>query len=134
MIPGFEQYTQPLSATEMMCAPYIAEELREHVGKEKSINNYELRQRLPASLSSKIDGARMRKILHHVRTSELYNLQHLCAYSRGYYLAANEEELNDYLESLEQRNRATREIEKLIRETKRKLYPAPVGNQVGMFS
>lgn len=133
MITGFDKETAPLSATEQFAARYVAEMLKKHVGKANAINNYKLQQHVFTTINEKLDSARIRKIINYLRTHEEHELSALCANSNGYYVAANEQELTEYIESLHSRASAIRQLEEYARKAKRQLWPANDGQQQVLF-
>ena len=61
----------------------------------------------------KINGPRLRKIIHHIRVEQL--LVGLCSNSKGYYITDNLEELEEYVLSLGQRIRSQQAIYKSMK-------------------
>lgn len=97
MIKGFDQQTQPLS-------------------------EYEENTLLPVILQGlyKIDEARCRKLINHIRTTDI--LPGLIATSGGYFLAESETELLDYEESLLGRENAIKEVRLAIARQRHILF------------
>lgn len=103
MINDFEKYTEELSDDEMKLLPAFVAGLRNKIGKQNAITNKAIQKAFRESekWNLNIPDARVRKIINHIRINGLVN--GLCASSNGYYVAANDQELSDYLEGLKQR-------------------------------
>jgi len=102
MLRGFERETHELTDLEMDKVKPIIKGLEAKIGKEKAITGSKICEAMDLS------GPRLRKIINHIR---IYNLvPALCGSSKGYYVAENLEELNDYLISLKQRISAQIEV------------------------
>lgn len=69
-------------------------------GKDKAISNKEIRAAY-AGKGVQLTDVKIRKIVNYIRTHDLVPC--LVANSKGYYVAATEEEMNDYIKSLTQR-------------------------------
>lgn len=106
MIKDFEGYTEELSDEEMKLVPAFCAGLRSKIGKQNAITNKAIQKAFQENekWGIKIPDARVRKIINHIRVNGLVNL--LCASSNGYYVAANDEEISDYIEGLRQRIRS----------------------------
>ena len=77
MIKGFSEETQPLTEYERkVILPIILEGLKTKIGKANAVTNKYIISRLRDSY--KIDAARLRKIINHIRTNDL---QPYCFYS-----------------------------------------------------
>lgn len=113
MINGFEKQTEELSQEELKLVSGFVAGLKTKIGKENAITNKAIREAYE-SKGIKVPDARVRKIINHIRMSGL--VQNLCASSCGYYVAANLEELNDYIEGLESRVNSQVMILKRLKE------------------
>jgi menaquinone-dependent protoporphyrinogen IX oxidase len=113
MINGFEDETGPLSDYELDLVPVIVKGLSVRYGKEKAITNKQMVKALK-SADWKVSGARIRKIINHIRTTG--QLQLLVASSKGYYLATEPEEVEKYVESLRQRASAIYSVGKALQK------------------
>lgn len=106
MITGFPSYTASLTDDEKIIAEVLATSLGKQVGKDNAVTNKWISQKCQQWFMAKykkkisLPGARMRKIIHHVRMTSLPNL---CATENGYYVARDGSELLSYLDSLRQR-------------------------------
>jgi len=99
MLDGFEEYTEDLTLDEKILAQSFVEGFKKYVGRANSVTNRQIRERL-AEKGVKISDPKIRKLVSYIR---LNYLPHLCASSKGYYLAATKEELKAYLKSSWQR-------------------------------
>lgn len=133
MIKGFSEETQPLTEYERkVILPIILEGLKTKIGKANAVTNKYIISRLRDSY--KIDAARLRKIINHIRTNDL--LPGLIATSEGYFLATTESELLEYEESLKGREEAiksTVEYRKAKAHTLRRRAQAQAGNIILIF-
>jgi len=101
MIEGFEDQTQPLNDYEKnLLLPVIIKGLNKKIGEENSITSKEIIRKL-TNLGYKISGARLRKIINHIRINDL--LICLMASSKGYWIETDTQKVMDYIISLEQR-------------------------------
>lgn len=103
MIEGFEKYTEELSEDEKALLPAFVAGLKSKKGKANAITNKAIQAAFQANekWQMKIPDARVRKIINHIRVNGLVN--GLCASSNGYYVAADQNELKEYLDGLRQR-------------------------------
>ena len=103
MIKGFENFTEELSDEEMKLLPFFVIGLKGKKGKENAITNKAIQKAFQENQkwNLKIPDSRVRKIINHIRVNGLVN--GLCASSNGYYVAADQNELKEYLEGLKQR-------------------------------
>lgn len=139
MIKGFSEETQPLTEYERkVILPIILEGLKTKIGKANAVTNKYIISRLRDSY--KIDAARLRKIINHIRTNDL--LPGLIATSEGYFLATTESELLEYEESLKGREEtikavldfpSTVEYRKAKAHTLRRRAQAQAGNIILIF-
>lgn len=119
MIKGFSEETQPLTEYERkVILPIILEGLKTKIGKANAVTNKYIISRLRDSY--KIDAARLRKIINHIRTNDL--LPGFIATSEGYFLATTESELLEYEESLKGREEAIKAVRLSIARQRRILY------------
>ena len=100
MIIGFTTETEPLNDDERKLLPQFVNGLRTKIGKEKAITNKEIRAKFKERGVS-IPDSRVRKIINHIRINGLVEL--LCASSKGYYIAKNDKEINEYMIGLKSR-------------------------------
>lgn len=120
MIKNFEEETQPLTEyEETTLLPVILRGLKTKQGRESAVTNRTIVVRLSVA-GYKINEARVRKIINHIRTTDI--LPGLIATSTGYFLATDEAELLDYEESLLGRENAIKEVRLAIARQRRILY------------
>lgn len=108
MINGFEEQTEELTADEVKQAHLVALILQGRIGVENALKNEELADMLYHQLMVQISPARMRKLINHIRRKQL--VKNLIANSRGYYIAKNKEEIENYVKSLFQRMDAIKQV------------------------
>ena len=114
MIKGFDQETQPLNDYEMgVLLPLLVRGLRTKIGRENAVTNKHIVSSLKGSY--KLNDARVRKIINHIRTNDL--IPGLIATS-----AQSEAELLEYEESLKGREDAIRAVRLSIARQRRILY------------
>lgn len=107
MIIGFEEETKPLTEEEHKLLPEFVRCLQKYTGKKNAITNKSIREGYWRK-GIKLSDSRIRKIINHIR---LHNMvPKLCANSRGYYIAQNNEELQEYVNGLRQRVGAIKAI------------------------
>ena len=106
MINGFETITYELTEyEEHKILPLIIAGLKTKKGAAAAMKNNKMCQILKAEpWSLKISEARIRKIINFIRANGLIN--NLIATSKGYYIAQTQEEVQEYIESLNQRANA----------------------------
>ncbi len=113
MINGFNEQTSPLTDYEQMTLlPLIVKGLQSKVGRRSSITNKQMctaMQRRGYDLNE----ARLRKVINHIRTKGI--IPCLIATSSGYYIATEQKEMEDYIESLENRETAIREVREAMK-------------------
>jgi hypothetical protein len=113
MITLFEDITYELTEYEQYdILPIVIKGLSTKHGKENSITNKTMCEAL-TKVGYKINGPRLRKIIHHIRVEQL--LVGLCSNSKGYYITDNLEELEEYVLSLGQRIRSQQAIYKSMK-------------------
>lgn len=99
MITNFEEITQELSEVELLLLPKIIAGFKNY-----SVNNPikepDIVRRFNERNTIKLSGARLRKIVNHIRTNGLLPL---IATSKGYYVSYDRSEIEKQIESLKQR-------------------------------
>lgn len=103
MIINFEEYTAPLSETEKQLIPLFLLGLRGKVGEKNAVNSGKMERGLRV-MGHKVNGARIRKIINHIRINNL--LPNLIATSKGYYIETDKTKIKLYVESLRARAQA----------------------------
>ena len=120
MIKGFSNETSPLNDYELrVLLPVILAGLKDKQGKRNAVTNGYIIGRLKQQ-GYRIDAARLRKIINHIRTNDL--IPGLIATSEGYFLAEDEQELMDYEDSLRGREEAIKAVRLAIARQRRMLY------------
>lgn len=104
MITGFENITYPLTTEELRLVEIIVKGLKT-IGPENPIKEPEICKRINEKkdqygLSKKLTGARLRKIINHIRT---YSLLPVIATSRGYYVSFDVHEIRQQKKSMKER-------------------------------
>lgn len=101
MITNFSAETHELNKYESeVLLPIIVSGLKTKIGKEKAVTNKHICKALK-DRGHKITDSRLRKIIHNIRANDTIPL--LIATSRGYYIATDNQEIEDYIQSLEER-------------------------------
>lgn len=104
MITNFETQTHELTKEELILVSPFVNGLKSKIGKDNAITNKQMREAFKNSEKWKhinIHDARIRKIINFIRTEGL--VKRLCASSSGYYIAENDQEFREYLQSLQER-------------------------------
>lgn len=108
MIKGFEEQTQPLTDYEReTLLPLIRLGLSTKIGKANCIASSTIIRKMNAA-GYKLDGPRLRKIINHIRSNDM--LSGLVSTSKGYYVATNAREIDEYISSLYGRANAIQDI------------------------
>lgn len=108
MIKGFEKETEVLNEYELnMLLPILLQYLPRKIGPDKSVTSNKIIEGLKA-LGLKINGARLRKLINHIRTHNLIPL--LIASSKGYYISNDDNDTQRFIESLKQREDSIRTV------------------------
>lgn len=100
----FEEITQSLSFEDKQLVAPMMRGLLEHKGKANAITSKRIIQGFASKekwRSYRLTGARVRKIIHHIRVNGL--VWGVCSSSKGYYVAKTKKELKDNCVSLRQR-------------------------------
>ncbi len=95
MINEFENITYELTDSEWEIVPTIIKGLKVRVGKDMAVSGTLICEKM------NIKGARLRKIINHIRVDNL--LYGLCSCGKGYYIAKDLGELEGCIISLRQR-------------------------------
>lgn len=116
MITNFEDFTHDLTEYEKrILLPIMVRSLKAKIGLHSAITN----KKIVATLTLqglKINEARVRKIINYIRIRGI--VTNLIATSKGYYVSANQQEIDKYVESLRQRARAIQAIADTFKEQK----------------
>jgi len=113
MIETHPTVTESLSSHEMKLLPLLMEILSQHRGKSKAIKSFALcgllnrhieENRAAYSPRFKIAGARLRKMINHIRCRRL--LRSIVGFESGYFIAEQREDLRAACNSLQARAEA----------------------------
>lgn len=107
MINNFEEQTSPLNEEEMHMMKMMIPAFKNKVGIKNAITSGEIIAKMEER-GYKIGGARLRKIVNHIRTRRLVN--NLVASSKGYYIENDPDKIMEYRESLIQRANAIKAV------------------------
>ncbi len=102
MIDGFENETKPLTELEQSLVQKFVNSLQRRTKANPCSNAYIIRKFSERGI--KLTGARIRKIINHIRTHHLVN--NLVADNKGYYVTQDPAEVERYTQSLYQRAEA----------------------------
>ena len=105
MIDGFEEITATLTTYERdMIVPMLVNVLKQRVGAKYAVKNKVICEIFSARGYQNLTEARVRKCINYIRMNGL--VPHLVANNKGYYCATSVEEVEKYMDSLEQRAKA----------------------------
>lgn len=107
MIKGFERETHELTSDEMRMVAPMVNGLKTKIGVDKAITSQKMIKAMRQA-GYKIDGPRLRKIVHFIRVNKL--VPNLISTSKGYFIATTQSEIDDYKRSLQQRINSISEI------------------------
>lgn len=115
MIKTFEDYTYELTdyESQTLLAPMVAG-LKTKTGKENSITNKQICEAMKLR-GYNISDARVRKIISFIRVQGIIPLL-IANGKNGYYIASTSEEVEDYIESLHQRERSIKKMRQAMEE------------------
>lgn len=95
MLRGYENITYELTDDELAIVDPIVRGLGARVGKVNAVTNKEIQEKM------NLTSARVHKIINYIRINNL--VFGLCSSGCGYYVAENNQELEDCMISLKQR-------------------------------
>lgn len=101
MIHGFQKETSPLTEQEQSILPIFITSLRRHIGPDNAVSSSSIAEGLKRYGAGNVSGARIRKIINHIRTHHLVPC--LVSSSKGYYVCNSVSDYDQYLLSLEER-------------------------------
>ena len=102
MIKGFEEYTYELTNYEKELVDKLIKGLSPKIGRSNAVTSTVICKSL------NIVGPRLRKLINHIRITN--QLAGLCSTSKGYFVAENLGEIDDYIISLKQRIKSQVEV------------------------
>jgi hypothetical protein len=110
MIPTFEEHTAPLTEYELnVLLPVMIQGFKTKIGKDKCVTNPEICKALKGK-GYKITEPRVRKLVFYIRFNNL--IPKLIASSKGYWIATNKEEVENWLSSVNAKIDALEETKK----------------------
>tara|TARA_R110001592_G_C13093654_1_gene743625 strand:+ start:1124 stop:1495 length:372 start_codon:yes stop_codon:yes gene_type:complete len=95
MIKGFEEFTYELTDIELLIIDDLIKGLGARIGKENAITSTKICNRL------NLNAGRLRKMINYIRITN--QLPGLCSSKKGYFVAKDIKEIEDYMISLKQR-------------------------------
>lgn len=108
MLQGFEEYTHDLTKYEEgVLLPLFVSSLKTKRGKDKAVTNKTICKTLQAK-GYKVNAPRVRKIISFIRLRGL--VINLISSSKGYYVATKAQEIEDYINTLYQREQAIKAV------------------------
>lgn len=99
MINEFEDITYELTDNELKLVPELVELLR----RSSKENTYTSNRIMGHFNMRSTEGARVRKLIHHIRVNDLLEGGAVLSSSDGYYLSTDREKIGKYVGSLKQR-------------------------------
>jgi len=111
MIRNFEEITSNISSDEEALVPIIVKRFKDRPGKENIVTNAKMIAGIRNHFGVELTEPRIRKIIQFIRLNNI--LPGLVGTSKGYFYAEAEEDIQDWIESMKQREniiRASREI------------------------
>jgi nucleoside-triphosphatase THEP1 len=116
MVQGFEEYTHQLTDYEEgVLLPLLVAGLKTKRGKINAITGKKIVETLK-NKGYKITGPRVRKLVNFIRLNGL--VINLISSSKGYFIATEAQEIEDYINSLKQREEAIAAIRKTYKNLK----------------
>jgi len=116
MITGFNKQTNELTDyEEKLMNKYFIPILSKKIGKSNAVTSKQMIDGLKKFNIADLTGSRIRKIIQTIRTNNL--VVGLIASSNGYYVARTEAELEEWIESIRQRENAMRESRIMAEKT-----------------
>ena len=115
MLKGFETETKPLTVDEANILDPLVRGLNNHKGEDQAIKAKDIIAAMRAlgegdefSALAKFNGARLRKLVNHIRREGL--IVELVSTSKGYWVETDREKIKDCITSLHQRATAIQEV------------------------
>jgi len=107
MITNFDDYTIELNQDELKIVPIIVDRFTKWKGSKYIVTNPQIVSGLERNFKIKITEPRIRKIIQYIRIENL--VPGLIATSKGYYTTDDINELEQWIETMKQRENAIRE-------------------------
>lgn len=129
MINGFEEQTSDLDGYDKsILVPAMVRGLKTKIGKANAITNKAMVKAMESHGYS-INDVKVRKIINYIRNNDLVPC--LIATSKGYYIGESLQEMEEYVQSLMQRESAIKQIRQAIRKQIDERYSNE--NQTSLF-
>ena len=129
MINGFTTQTVELNTEEKgLVEKYFIPILSKKIGKHNAVTSKQMISGMKKKGIADLTGARIRKMIQYIRTNCL--IQGLVATSSGYYVAQTQQELEEWIESIKQRELAMKESRIMAENT---LHDWKKNQQMTMF-
>lgn len=97
MLENFEEYTEDITPAQKQIALMFSQKIQHHVGKQRAVKSKQIEKHY------NVNGTTVRKMANYLRTTGL--CPKLVSTSKGYFIAANNEEMESYLRSMYDRGR-----------------------------
>lgn len=108
MIPKYSEISEELSIYEKTkVIPVLENGMKSKIGKDMAVTNQKIVTGLD-HVGIKTSQPRIRKMLHILRVSD--RVKRLIAHGLGYHVSDDIQEMNEYIESLEERVRQNQEL------------------------
>ena len=130
MLTNFENYTSELSPEERKVVPILVNGLKKLIGKNNAWSNKRISHTIAERYNIKLSSPRLRKIIQYIRVKDLVPC--LIATSSGYYVAATQQEVQDYIKSLEERINSISLTKLSIERQFHNKYNSPNNNQINL--
>jgi len=114
MITNFEEITQDLRDTEKELLPILINGLKNKTGKGQAVTGSIIIKAFEDNKGVKLTDARLRKMINVIRINNL--IPCLCSSKKGYYIAVNQEEIKDYIQSLDERISAIQAVRDAVHD------------------
>lgn len=104
MITNFESITVELSDDEMKMVDVVVSRFKQKPGKDNIVTNQQILTGLNNAFGLNLSEPRIRKIVQYIRINNI--LPGLIGVSRGYYYTENVDEIESWIQSMEERERS----------------------------
>ena len=104
MITNFESITVELSEIELKMVDVVVSRFKQKPGRENLVTNQQMLTGLNKAFGLNLSEPRIRKIIQFIRINNI--LPGLIGISRGYYFTESVDEIESWIESMEERERS----------------------------
>lgn len=132
MVRTFEDFTDKLSPKETEMIKAVAEIISNHVGRKNAIRSIDIQIIIKEKYNYRLAGSRLRAVIHVIVVNNILSL--LCATQNGYFVAENEKEVTDYIESLKNRCNAINEKKTAISDQLFEMKAAKIAAEINKHS